>query len=73
MTSAPPRARLPERELARFGPLSVTRASLGPLRIVLGVAALVNAILLGVLVALWSKMRKLEAALAEASQKDEKR
>jgi type III secretion system YscJ/HrcJ family lipoprotein len=63
LTPAPARARLPERELARFGPLTVTRASLSPLRIVLGVAILVNALLVGFSIALWSRMRRLEADL----------
>jgi type III secretion protein J len=73
MTPAPPRTRLVERELARFGPLTVTRSSMTPLRIVLGVAVLVNAVLLGFLGALWLKVRRLETELVEASQGDRKR
>jgi type III secretion system YscJ/HrcJ family lipoprotein len=63
LTPAPARTRLPERELARFGPLTVTRASLSLLRVVLGVAILVNAVLVGFSIALWSRMRRLEADL----------
>jgi type III secretion protein J len=71
MTPTPARARLAERELARFGPITVTRASMTPLRIVLGVAMLLNAILVGFSIALWSRMRRLEAELAgeKAEQK----
>jgi len=68
MTPAPPRARLAERELARFGPLTVTRGSMTPLRVVLGVAVLANAVLLGCLVALWSRTRKLEEKLADGAR-----
>jgi type III secretion protein J len=71
MTPAPPRARLVERELARFGPLTVTRASMTALRVVLGVAVLANAILLGCLVALWSRTRRLEEKLVEATREPE--
>jgi type III secretion protein J len=70
MAPAPSRSRLTERELARFGPLTVTRASMTPLRIALGVVILVNAVLLGCLVALWSRLRKLEAELADAARDD---
>jgi type III secretion protein J len=73
MTPAPPRTRLVERELARFGPLTVTRSSMTPLRVVLGVAVLVNAVLLGFLVALWLKVRRLETELVEASSEEKRR
>jgi hypothetical protein len=72
MAQAPPRARVAERELARFGPLTVTRASMTPLRIVLAIAALLNALLLGSLVALWLKMRRLESELASAVRDEER-
>jgi type III secretion protein J len=71
LTPAPPRARLAERELARFGPLTLTRASMTPLRVVLGVVVLVNALLLGVLVALWTRTRRLEEKLADATREAE--
>jgi hypothetical protein len=71
MAPAPPRSRLAERELARFGPLTVTRASMTPLRIALGVVLLVNAVLLGCIVAMWSRLRRLETELADASREDQ--
>jgi type III secretion protein J len=61
---APPRP--PERELARFGPLTVSRTSMLPLRLMVGGVLAVFALLFGVLVALWSKSKKSEAALVEA-------
>ena len=70
MTPAPPRARLAERELARFGPLTVTRASMTPLRVAIGVIILVSAVLVGFLVALWSRLRRVEAELAEAGREE---
>jgi type III secretion system YscJ/HrcJ family lipoprotein len=64
MTPAPPRTHLAERELARFGPLTVTKSSMTPLRLVLGVAVLVNAVLLGCLAVLWTRSRRLEERLS---------
>jgi type III secretion protein J len=64
MAPAPPRTRLAERELARFGPITVARSSMTPLRAVLGVAVLVNTLLLGCVVALWMRTRRLEEKLA---------
>ena len=46
MLPAPPRARPAERQLARLGPLTVTRSSLLGLRTLVAVAVLVNAALL---------------------------
>ena len=71
MAPAPPRSRLAERELARFGPLTVTRASMTPLRIALGVVLLVNAVLLGCIIAMWSRLRRLETELADATREDQ--
>ncbi len=45
----PQSARLPERELSRFGPVTVTRSSVFPLRSILGGAVLLNLGLLGAL------------------------
>ena len=70
LTPAPTRTRLAERELARFGPITVTRASMTPLRIVLGVAVLLNAVLVGFSIALWSRMRRLEAELTGAKDEE---
>jgi type III secretory pathway lipoprotein EscJ len=64
-SSVPAPGRPPERELARFGPITVTRASMPPLRIVVGSAALLNILLLGVVFALWSRTRKQQLLLAE--------
>jgi type III secretion system YscJ/HrcJ family lipoprotein len=62
--TTPPKAA--DRELARFGPITVTRASLISLRVVVVAAALLNVILLGLLLALWTRVRRTQAALAEA-------
>jgi hypothetical protein len=64
-TPVPPAARPAERELARFGPVTVTRASLAPLRLIVGAAVLVNALLVGALLVLWSRTRRRELELAE--------
>jgi type III secretion protein J len=64
-TPVPPSARPAERELARFGPVTVTRASLAPLRLIVGAAVIVNALLVGALLALWSRTRRRELELAE--------
>jgi type III secretion protein J len=72
MTPAPPRARQSEHELARLGPLTVTRASMTSLRVVIGVVVLVNTVLLGSLFALFSRLRRLEGELAEATRTDER-
>lgn len=55
-----------ERELARFGPVTVTRSSVFPLRTLVGGAVLLNLALLGALVWLWSRTRRAENGLAEA-------
>jgi type III secretion system YscJ/HrcJ family lipoprotein len=70
LTPTPARTRLAERELARFGPITVTRASMTPLRVVLGVAVLLNAVLVGFSIALWSRMRRLEAELVGAKEEE---
>lgn len=66
MLPAPPRPRPAERQLARLGPLTVTRSSLVGLRALVGVAVLVNAALLACVLALWSRLRRTERNLAEA-------
>jgi type III secretion protein J len=55
-----------DRELSRFGPITVTRTSISPLRLIVGGVVLLNALLIGALLALWSKVKKAELALAEA-------
>jgi type III secretion protein J len=62
-TAAP--VRLPERELSRLGPVTVTRASMLPLKLMLGGVALLNLLLLGLMIALWTRMRKAQVALLE--------
>ena len=57
--------RLPERELSRFGPVTVTRASVFPLRAIVGGALLLNLGLLGALMMVWSRARRAESNLAE--------
>jgi type III secretory pathway lipoprotein EscJ len=59
-------ARTHEKELSRLGPITVTRASLNPLRIGVGVVLLVNLVLIGFLLALWARGRRTQAALDEA-------
>ena len=61
----PTPARLPERELSRFGPVTVTRASVFPLRTIFGGALFLNLGLLGALFLLWTRARKAESNLAE--------
>lgn len=59
---SPLQKRAPEREFARFGPLTVARGSLGSLRLVVLGIALVNLVLLGLLLMAWSKWRRAEHA-----------
>jgi len=61
----PVSGRLPERELARFGPVTVTRASVFPLRTIVGGALVLNLGLLAALFLVWSRARKAESTLAE--------
>lgn len=55
-----------ERELSRFGPITVTRGSVSPLRWTVVAAVLLNLTLLGALLALWNRLRKVETQLGEA-------
>lgn len=61
----PASARLPERELSRFGPVTVTRASVFPLRGIVGGAVILNLGLLAALLLFWSRARRAESTLAE--------
>lgn len=63
LTPAPAAQRPVERELSRLGPVTVTRASLTPLRLGVAGAALINLLLIGVLLALWAKLRRAHATL----------
>jgi len=66
LAPAPTPGRPMERELSRLGPITVTRGSLTPLRIAVATVAVVNFILLGLLLALWAKVRRAQALLDEA-------
>lgn len=65
MTPIPPAARPRDHELARVGPITVTRSSMTSLRVIVGAAALLNLILIGLVVALWSRFRRSQLALEE--------
>lgn len=69
-STAPASARPLERELRRVGPITVTRASLSPLRAVAAGAVLLNLALLGAVLFLWSKVRRTEQALGQAREGD---
>jgi type III secretion system YscJ/HrcJ family lipoprotein len=59
-----------ERELSRFGPVTVTRGSVFPLRGIVGSALLLNLGLLGALVWAWARVRRAESNLAEQRATD---
>jgi len=61
----PAASRPVERELSRFGPITVTRASVFPLRGIVGSALGLNLALLAALVWVWSRARRAESNLAE--------
>ena len=61
----PQPGRLAERELSRFGPVTVTRGSVFPLRGIVGGALLLNLGLLGALLLVWARARRAESSLAE--------
>ena len=63
---APASARPADKELRRVGPITVTRASLSPLRVMAAGAVLLNLLLLGAVLLLWSKVRRTEDALGQA-------
>jgi type III secretion protein J len=65
-TPAPASARPVDKELRRVGPITVTRASLSPLRFVAAGAVLLNLALLAAVLVLWSKVRRTEDALGQA-------
>jgi len=65
-TPAPASARPADKELRRVGPITVTRASLSPLRLMAGAAVLLNLALLAAVLVLWSKVRRTEDALGQA-------
>jgi len=65
-TPAPASARPADKELRRVGPITVTRASLSPLRLMAGGVVLLNLALLAAVLMLWSKVRRTEDALGQA-------
>jgi type III secretory pathway lipoprotein EscJ len=65
MTPAAAGARPLDRGLSRLGPITVTKSSLTPLRVVVAAVALVNLTLLALLLVLWSKVRRTQAELEE--------
>jgi type III secretion protein J len=74
MTPTPAPARAAERELARLGPITVTRGSMTPLRALIAAMLLSNLVLLGCLGLLWARVRRAENALATArAEEGEKR
>ncbi len=60
MSLAPPLGRPKERELSRVGPLTLARSSVTPLRWIIGAAVALNIVLLGAVLALWTRMRRSE-------------
>jgi type III secretion system YscJ/HrcJ family lipoprotein len=54
-----------ERELSRFGPVTVTRSSVFSLRTIFGGALLLNLGLLGALILVWGRARRAELGLAD--------
>jgi hypothetical protein len=54
-----------EHELSRFGPVTVTRGSVFPLRSIVGSALLLNLGLLAALLWVWARARRAESSLAE--------
>lgn len=69
-TSVPASAPRREQSLARFGPVTVTQASLVPLKMLVAAVVLLNLVLLGLLALLWNRARRLELK-AQASDADE--
>jgi type III secretory pathway lipoprotein EscJ len=69
MTMAKTSALKADRELSRFGPITVTRASLSPLRLIVVAVVLLNLTLIGALLLLWSKIKKAELVVLEARDK----
>lgn len=65
MTTVPLSTRPAHRALSRFGPITVTRSSVLALRLIVGAAVLMNLLLLGLLAALWMRMRRAALTLAE--------
>jgi type III secretion protein J len=67
---APPSARPADKELRRVGPITVTRASLSPLRAMAIGTVLLNLALLVAVLLLWTKVRRGEQALRARADGD---
>lgn len=65
-TPVPGDARSFDHELTRFGPVTIARTSLTATRLIVAGVVLLNLLLLSAIALLWSRIRKTEAALAEA-------
>jgi type III secretion protein J len=65
LSLAPPLARPKERELSRVGPLTLARSSVNPLRVIIGAAVVLNIVLLGVVLVLWTRMRRTESLVGK--------
>lgn len=61
----PTAGRPAERELSRFGPVTVTRGSVLPLRAIVGGTLLLNLGLLAALILIWTRARRAESSLAD--------
>ena len=62
-----PTARQPaERPLAHFGPITVTRASLPPLRVAVGAIVAIDLSLLAAVLIAWMRLRRTQLALEQA-------
>lgn len=72
LSAAPAAGRPVDRELSRLGPITVTRGSLTPLRLGVAAVALINLALIGVLLALWAKVRRANATLDDLRAAAEK-
>jgi type III secretion protein J len=69
-STVPPKHQRGERGLAQLGPITVTQASLLPLKLTLGAAIAMNLLLLGLFGWFWTRNRRAEARLAELERAD---
>jgi type III secretion protein J len=69
-STVPPKPQRGERNLAQLGPITVTQASLLPLKLTLGAAIALNLLLLGLFGWFWTRNRRAEARLAELERAD---
>lgn len=63
----------PERDLARLGPIAVTRGSLRWLRVGVVASALIHMTLAGAVLALWMRLKRMRAEAVEMAPQPEKR